>query len=154
MSLFQYSKDGVTVSTIIDTGHVRKDGLYPVRVRVTYRRIRQYYSTGKAMTPEDWDALPTTKARALLAVRKDIESSYNIVRDAVEELAMVGDFSFDALNTRLKGAATDTVNTAFRAKIAALRYEGRIGKTITLSLKVSNALPVVAYRSTAYRRHG
>lgn len=127
MSLFQYSKDGISVAAIIDTGHGRKDGLYPVRVRVTYRRIRQYYSTGKAMTPEDWDALPTTKARALLAVRKDIESSYNIVRDAVEELATVGDFSFDALNTRLKGAATDTVNTAFRAKIAALRYEGRIG---------------------------
>lgn len=127
MSLFQYSKDGITVSAMIDTGHGRKDGLYPIRIRVTYRRTRQYYSTGKALSPEEWDALPTTKARVLSAVRKDIESSYNIVRDAVEELAAAGGFTFDALNTRLKGAATDTVNTAFRAKIAALRYEGRIG---------------------------
>lgn len=71
--------------------------------------------------------LPTTKARALVAVRKDIESSYQIVRAAVEELAASGGFSLDTLNNRLKGAAVDTVNTMFRAKIEELKKSGVLG---------------------------
>ena len=122
-----YSKDGITVAPVIDTSHPKKDGLYPVRIRVTYRRKLCYYTTGKDLTPEEWEMLPTTKARTLVAVRKDIESSYQIVRAAVEELAASGGFSLDILNNRLKGAAADTVNTAFRAKIDELEKVGRVG---------------------------
>lgn len=74
--------------------------------------------------------MPTTKARAVVSVRKDIESSYQIVRSAVEELAASGGFSLDALNTRLKGAATDTVNTAFRARMEALRTAQQVGNML------------------------
>ena len=127
---FSYSKDGITVAAMIDTGHPKKSGRYPVKIRVTYNRDRRYYSTGKDMTPEEWEALPTTKARTLAAVRKDIESSYQIVRSAVEELASSGAFSLDALNNRLKGAASDTVNTAFRAKMDQLEHAGRVGSMV------------------------
>ena len=61
---------------MLDTGHPRDGGRFSVRVRVTYRRNRKYYPTGKALTPEEWDALPTTRSRALLDVRADIENSY------------------------------------------------------------------------------
>ncbi len=46
--------------------------------------------------------MPVSKARSLIAVCKDIENSYNVVRDTVEELANLGSFSFDNLNRRLK----------------------------------------------------
>nr|DAT88128.1 MAG TPA: Arm DNA-binding domain protein [Caudoviricetes sp.] len=82
-----YSKDGITVSPMLDTAHPKKSGKYPVKIRVTYKRARWYYSTGKDLTPEEWEVMPTTKARAVVSVRKDIESSYQIVRSAVEELA-------------------------------------------------------------------
>lgn len=127
---FSYSKDGITVAAMIDTAHPKKSGRYPVKIRVTYNRDRRYYPTGKDMTPEEWEALPTTKARTLAAVRKDIESSYQIVRSAVEELATSGAFSLDALNNRLKGAASDTVNTAFRAKMDHLERAGRVGSMV------------------------
>lgn len=52
------------------------------------------------------------------------------MRAAVEELAGAGGFSLDALNNRLKGAASDTVNTMFRAKIAELEKAGRIGNML------------------------
>lgn len=71
---FNYSKDGITVAAMLDTGHPRDGGRFSVRVRVTYRRNRKYYPTGKALTPEEWDALPTTRSRALLDVRADIET--------------------------------------------------------------------------------
>lgn len=115
---------------MLDTAHPKKSGKCPVKIRGTYKRTRCYYPTGKDMTPEEWEALPTTKARTLAAVRKDIESSYQIVRSAVEELATSGAFSLDALNNRLKGAASDTVNTAFRAKMDQLERAGRVGSMV------------------------
>ena len=125
-----YSKDGVTVAAMFDTAHPKKSGTCPVKIRVTYNRVRHYYPTGKDLTPDEWDTLPTSKARALVAVRKDIESSYQIVRAAVEDLASSGGFSLDALNNRLKGAVSDTVNTMFRAKIAELEKAGRVGNML------------------------
>ena len=125
-----YAKDGITVAAILDTRHPKKNGLFPVRIRVTYARDRRYYPTGKDMTSEEWEALPASKVRKAMAVRKDIESSYHIVRSAVEELATTGGFSLDALNHRRKAAASDTVNTMFRAKIEALRKADRIGSML------------------------
>ena len=115
---------------MLDTRRTKSDGKYPVKIRVTCNRMRHYYPTGKDLTPEEWGALPTTKARALTAIRKDIESSYQIVRAAVEDLASSGGFSLDALSNRLKGAASDTVNTMFRAKIAELEKAGRVGNML------------------------
>ena len=122
-----YSKDGITVTPVIDTSHPKKSALFPVRIRVTYRRKLCYYTTGKSLSPEEWDTLPTTRVRALVAIRKDIESSYQIVRAAVEDLTTAGSFTLDALNRRLKGATTDSVNTAFRAKIAVFNGRGQVG---------------------------
>ena len=122
-----YAKDGVTVTPVIDTSHPKKNGRFPVRIRVTYRRKLYYYTTGKDLTPEEWSALSTTKARAMVSIRKDIESSYQIVRSAVEDLTTAGAFTFDTLNNRLKGATSDTVNTAFRAKISAFNQQGQVG---------------------------
>lgn len=125
-----YSKDGITVAPTIDTSHPKKSGKFPVKIRVTYKRSRWYYPTGKDVTPEEWDAMPTSKVRTVVATRKDIESSYQIVRSAVEELAASGGFSLEALDNRLKGVATDTVNTAFREKIDTLKATGRIGSMV------------------------
>ena len=124
---FQYSKDGITVAVIIDTSHPKREGKYPVRIRVTYLRQRKYYPTGKDLTADQWDALPTTKNRELSAVRKDIENSYNIIRSAVEELASNGDFSLDALNARLKLAPSLSINTMFAARLDELKSRGRDG---------------------------
>ena len=124
---FQYSKDGITVAVIIDTSHPKREGKYPVLIRVTYLRQRKYYPTGKDLTADQWDALPTTKNRELSAVRKDIENSYNIIRSAVEELASNGDFSLDALNARLKLAPSLSINTMFAARLDELKSRGRVG---------------------------
>ena len=32
-----YSKDGVTVAAVIDTSHPKKNGSFPVRIRVTWK---------------------------------------------------------------------------------------------------------------------
>ena len=128
--MFQYAKDGITVAVMLDTRRPKADGKFPVKIRITANRERSYYPTGKDLTPEEWEVLPTTKARALAAVRKDIESSYQIVRAAVEELASSGRFTLGRLDIRLKGAASDTVNAAFRAKIEALKSAQQVGNML------------------------
>ena len=125
-----YSKDGITIAVVLDKYKPKRNGLYPVRIRVTYHRQRQYYPTGKDLTLEQWERIPLTRNRDLKAIRENITNSFDIVRQNVDELAAIAGFSFDALNTRLKSGATDTVNTAFRAKIADLNEQNRIGNAI------------------------
>ena len=126
----QYSKDGITVAVVLDKYKPKRNGLYPVRIRVTYRRQRQYYPTGKDLTLEQWERIPLTRNRDLKTMRESIANSFDIVRQNVDELATLAGFSFEALNTRLKSGATDTINTAFRAKIADLNEQNRVGNAI------------------------
>ncbi len=117
--MYSYAKDGITVAAILDSRKEKRSGLFPVKIRVTYLRDRKYYTTGKQLSPEAWEKLPANKSRAAMEVKADIENSFNIVRDHVEEIAFSGDFSFDA-----------TVNTAFRAKIEALKADEMVGNSM------------------------
>ena len=36
--MFKYSRDGVSVLTILDTRRAKKSGLFPVKVQVVFRR--------------------------------------------------------------------------------------------------------------------
>ena len=142
-----YSKDGVTVAAMFDSAHPKKSGKCSVKIRVTYNRVRHYYPTGKDLMPAEWDALPTTKARALVEIRKDIESSYQIVRTAVEDLLMRGIFSLENLNNRLKRAGGDTLNIAFEGKIAEMKAhekfllkEGKSRTTVGIHMRHIRAI--------------
>ena len=74
--MFKYSKDGVSVLTILDTRRAKINGLFPVKVQVVFRRKQKYYSTGKELSKEDWDRLLKAKSQLLMEVRTDIESSF------------------------------------------------------------------------------
>lgn len=125
--MFTYSKDGITVSAFFDDRKETLRGTYPIKVRVTFKRDRKYYSTGKNLSREEWEKLPATKTRALIEVRENIENSFSLVKAAVVDLAEKGDFSFDALNVRLSRASGHTLNVAFQAKIETLKLEERVG---------------------------
>jgi hypothetical protein len=68
MRNYNYSKDGITVTTILDTRRALANGEYPVKVRVTYRRQRTYFITGKSLSEADWERLtadPTSYAASI-----------------------------------------------------------------------------------------
>ena len=128
--MFRFTKDGISVLTILDTRRHKADGAYPVKVQVCYSRVQKYYPTGKTLSCEEWNRLPSTKNRELSEIRESIENSFRIVRDTVEELASDAEFSFDNLNVRLKKAVSDTLNAAFTAKIEELYKDDRIGSML------------------------
>ena len=123
--MLNYSKDGIHVAVIIDTRRALNSGLYPIKVRVQTGRTVKYYSTSKSLSAHDWEVLFTTKDKGLTRIRKDIENSFELVRGVVEELAYNGDFSFEALTTRLRHTSTNSINDLFADIINDLKQQGR-----------------------------
>ncbi len=136
--MFYYSKDGITVASIIDKRKANKNGGFPIKIRVTFKRVRKYYSTGKELKITEWDNLSSNKSRTWKEVKESIENSFSLVRNNVEVLAEKGGFSFDTLNLRLSKGTGDTVNNAFRAKVENLKKEERIGTKLICSNVLNN----------------
>jgi integrase len=125
--MYSYSKDGITVSAMLDTRKINSKGSYPVKIRVNHKRVRQYYPTGKDLSKEEWDKLSESKSRQYKEIRENIQNSFDLVKTNVELLAEKGEFSFHLLNTRLGKSTGDTLNNAIRSKIRQLETEERIG---------------------------
>ena len=113
--MYNFSKDGIVVSTVLDARTANKEGKYPVKIKVYYQRKPKYYSIGICMTKEEWNKLPDSKSSESKKIRQAIESSFSLVRMNVEALAEKGTFSFNTLNLRLGKATSDTLNIPFSA---------------------------------------
>lgn len=124
--MLEYSKDGITITPILDTRRQLKSGAYPVKIRVTYNRERKYYATGKELSSHEWDVLLTTKNKELSRIRKDIENSFELVREAAEELAYRGDFSHARLLAHLRNSCTTSISDMLLQICEELRAEKRI----------------------------
>ncbi|GHU16527.1 integrase [Betaproteobacteria bacterium] len=127
MTMFKYSKDGVSVLTVQDTRKKKLSGLFPIKIQVVYNRVQRYYSTGKELSVEDWKILPNTKSTKLVTIRADIKNSFDKVQSAVHKFVEDGDFSFEALNAFLGKCVTDTINIAFENKMQALMENNQVG---------------------------
>ncbi|MDR1090559.1 MAG: site-specific integrase [Prevotella sp.] len=124
-----YILNGINIALFLDNRRENKDGNYPVKVRITHKRERKYYSTGKNLSVEDWERLEKAKNTELLNVKKDLQISFDKVKDAVQSLENNGNFSFDALNIYLGKHVGDTLNMAFETKIKGLIESGSIGNS-------------------------
>ncbi len=125
--MYSYSKDGITVASMVDCRRTNSKGLFPIKIRVNYRRKREYYSIGQSISRDEWDNLSNSKTARSKELKATIESSFSLVRKNVEALADRGDFSFDALNSRLGKATGDTLNNAIRAKMELLKRNDQLG---------------------------
>ena len=86
------------MASILDEGREMKGGLFPVNIRVTFKRERKYYSTGKNLSIEEWEKLPETKSKKRISIRTDIQYSFEKVKNAVVQLERDDKFSFTTLN--------------------------------------------------------
>ena len=125
--MFNYSQDGVTITSILDNRRKKKESKYPIKIRVNYRSQRKYYSTGKDCTGEEWIKLPTTKSKAASELKLAIQTSFDLIKKVVKDLISEGRFSLDSLNTRLSRSTGGSVNAVFQSKIKTLNEEERVG---------------------------
>jgi len=129
-AMYNYNLNGITVSSMLDNRRKNVSGKYPVKIRVTYKRDRKYYSTGKELNLEEWEKLPKAKSTEAISTKKDIQLSFDKVKQSIQLLEDAKGFSFDALNVQLGKGIVDSVNSAFLSKIERLKDEGRIGTKI------------------------
>ena len=127
--MFKYSKDGVSVLTVLDTRRALKSGLFPVKIQVVYTRVQKYYATGKEMSRDDWEKLSRSRSRNNVIIRNDIEDSFEKIKEIVREVLKQESFTFDSLNQRIKNknSSTVTINAAFDEKIRSLLEADSIG---------------------------
>ena len=82
-TLFSSSYGGITVASYLDDRRETLDGKFPVKIRVTYKRERKYYPTGKKASQKEWDGLPTTKTGKFIKLREDIQNSKRYCRESL-----------------------------------------------------------------------
>ena len=130
--MYNNAHGGITVGVFFDTRRPDSVGKFPVKIRVRHKRERYDYGTGKKMTTEDWDNVndKTKKSTQYIKLRDEIQASFKIVNTIVEDLYREDNFSFDALSLRLGKCVSDTLNTAFSAKMEQLKNEGAIGNML------------------------
>ncbi len=126
--MFKYSREGVSVLTILDTRRKKNNGLFPIKIQVVYRRKQKYYSTGKDVSREEWATLLKAKSYRLVEIRTDIESCFSNFKKQVRDLVQRGEFSFELLDAkRGKNVEITTLRAAFHDKMKELQENEQAG---------------------------
>jgi integrase len=121
------SNGQVNVASMVDDRRALNNGLYPIKIRVTYKREKKYYSTGQSISIESWVKLESGKSKVELELKKVIQIAFDRVKNHVGELVDSDSFTFSNLNNRLSVGTIDTLTAAFEARKILLKKEGRIG---------------------------
>lgn len=121
--MYRFRKDGISVLTVVDRRRKKNNGLYPVKIEVIYRRVQKYFPTGQDVSDQEWESFLHARRRPRKCA--NIENSFYLIRNAVEQLAQKGEFSFRRLEARL-GRSDDTVNEAIKEKMNFLLKQGKI----------------------------
>jgi integrase len=83
------------------------------------------------VTEDIWiNELERSKSPKIVEIRKDLQSSFELVKKHVRELSDSGDFSFELMNIRMKAGSGDTINALFKSKISDLAKEEREGSRL------------------------
>lgn len=115
--------------TILDKRRPKKDGLYPVKIRVTFEQRQRYLPVGVDLTQDEFDRISIYSVKKnLRAVKKKIQSMEIKVSKAIES---IHDFSFEELQIALYGKSkmrnsSTEVYDLFNEVISKLNAEGRI----------------------------
>jgi len=108
----------------------KADGTYPVKIRITHRRKRQYYNSGYCLTKEQWKNFNGGRGE-LKEIRIAVQKRLEVIGEHVKDMNANGNFSFDLLERRLGRGDKNNVISAFKARIAELRSRGQVGTAVT-----------------------
>ena len=131
----------VTINIFHDTRRVKKDGRYPVKIRVTYCRRRKYFPTDYDLTEFDFERIIRSSKR-LSAEDQTIRSNLRELEGkAIKIVNDLKAFSFDAFarkfNSNLK--TTDSVYDLFTEYVSELESLDQV-KTAGMYQTAANSI--------------
>jgi len=130
MEKFEMTDDSlhkITTAIVHDTRQKSKAGNSLVKLRVTFRKLQKYYSTGVSFSAQDYHKCmldPKPKG-----VFKDYKIQFmEIENKARDIIAGMKTFSFDTFEKKFfsTSSETPTINSYYEKTIEKLRKEGRI----------------------------
>ncbi len=134
-------KNDVTTAIVLETRTPRKDNTFPVKLRVTHKRIRKYYGLKEYLTQEEFDRVYSSKPRGK---EKELQLRFTEVetkaKDVIKDLT---EFSFSLFEKYLfeEKVEKGDVFAAYENYIKKLTDNQQFGtlQTYQLSLKMLKA---------------
>ena len=117
----------VTTAIVLETRTQKKDGTYPVKLRITYNRKQKYYATGHAFSEKDFERVRGDKPRKELKDAMLFLNSFE--ENAIDKINELSEFSFEAFEKifRATNKLKNNVNSSFESAIKKLNSEERLG---------------------------
>ena len=124
-----------TAYLILDKQKINKSGEYPIRIRVTHKRVQKYFGCGCALTPEQYDQVWLKNAKS---TDKDVQNylfeKLVKVNNIIDDMKV---FSFDELKQKL---LYDTISRPYIKIVALMNVftipnKNYLKKVINLKLK-------------------
>jgi site-specific recombinase XerD len=120
-------QENVTTAIVHVKKRTKKDGKYPVKLRVTYERDWRFYGINRDLTEDEFDKVNLKNPRGIY---KDLKLELSAIEDKAKKvIESVENFSFDEFKARFYRKTTDTRNVYYYydTYIEKLEKEGRIG---------------------------
>ncbi len=131
----------VSITTVLEERTPKKDGTYPVKLRITHRRNQRYFNTGISVSIDDFEKMMTGKPRGDLKESQLFVNAYE--QRAVAVIDTLRDFSFDEFKKIFSGdkEKSKSLSFLFEQYISDLKKEGRIG-TANSYTSASNSIQI------------
>lgn len=114
-AMFSDISELVYVAAVLERRFPKKDGSFPVVIRVTYKRERWIYRTGVSLSFEDYVKTLNLKTYSgdLYKAKQQVHAVFKKVFDAVAELNSKNGFSFDNLKKAIANPITKSKETLY-----------------------------------------
>ena len=143
-------KTDVTTSIVLDKRRKRKDGLYPVKIRVTHSRYSKYFPTSYALTIQDFNKVMGKAPReSFKDIRKKLIEKEEEARSTISD---IDEFTFEEFESASQNGGKKETDfyVLFSQKIEKLNNQQRVktGRTYNTTLTAlktftkSDSLPI------------
>lgn len=120
------------VKIIINKNHLKKDGKCAVYIRVTYKRLKKFYPTGKSLTFIDFaeNVFKPNPGKALKEIANKLKEDEVEARSIIKKMP---NFSFEHFEKRFitNRDVKDTIEGAFTSAINKLTENDQIGTAVS-----------------------
>lgn len=98
-SLFSAVSENVTTAAILERRFPKKDGTFPVIIRVNYKRERWHHRTGVSLSIKDYIKILNLKSNTgdYYKIKQEINTVFQKITEAIKQLNADKKFSFDNL---------------------------------------------------------
>lgn len=130
--------NAVTTKIVLDQRRSKKDGSYPVKLRVTFQRKQKYYATGFSFSESDFNKITGSRPRGDLKLMGLELAAFE--KRALKVINTISPFTFQVFEKNFLSSKGDMNNVfdALQASIDQLNKEGRASTAFSNSNTLSS----------------